>query len=68
MTRVRAHAKRAAALALLPLSVLPFVLIGPGLVRSHEQFERDQRASALPAPAIVLSPAEVARWKRSWTR
>jgi hypothetical protein len=63
VTRLRARAKRGAALLLLPLSVLPFVLIGPGLVRSHAQFERDQKARALPAPAVVLSAAELARWK-----
>jgi hypothetical protein len=63
VARAREHAKRAAALLLLPLSILPFVLIGPGLVRSHEQFERDQKARALPAPAVVLSPGELARWK-----
>lgn len=63
MTALAAKVKRAGALLLLPLSVLPFVLIGPGLVRSHEQFKRDQKSRALPAPAIVLSPAELGRWK-----
>jgi peptidoglycan/xylan/chitin deacetylase (PgdA/CDA1 family) len=55
--------KRAGALALLPLSILPFVLIAPGMVRSHQQFERDQKGRALEAPAVVLSPAELARWR-----
>jgi biofilm PGA synthesis lipoprotein PgaB len=63
VTALRARIKRGGALLLLPLSVLPFVLIGPGLVRSHQQFERDQKARALPAPAVVLSAAELERWK-----
>lgn len=63
MTGLLKRAKRAGAFALLPLSIVPFVLIGPGMVRSHKQFERDQKARALPAPVVVLSPAELARWK-----
>jgi hypothetical protein len=63
VTRVQARLKRGTSLMLLPLSILPFVLIGPGLVRSHEQFQRDQKSRALPAPTVVLSPAELARWK-----
>jgi Polysaccharide deacetylase len=63
LTRLTARAKRAGTLLLLPLSVLPFVLIGPGLIESHRQFERDQKSRPFPAPEIVLSPAELARWK-----
>lgn len=63
MTALAAKAKRAGALLLLPLSVLPFVLIGPGLVDSHRQFKRDQKSRALAAPTVVISPAELGRWK-----
>ena len=59
----RARLKRGGALLLLPLSVLPFVLIGPAMVDSHRQFERDKEAHALPTPRLAISPAERARWK-----
>jgi peptidoglycan/xylan/chitin deacetylase (PgdA/CDA1 family) len=61
---VQARLKRAGALALMPLSLVPFALIGPGMIDSHRQFEREQKSGALPAPDVVLSPAELGRWKR----
>ncbi|MEA2426909.1 MAG: poly-beta,6-N-acetyl-D-glucosamine N-deacetylase [Thermoleophilaceae bacterium] len=63
MTALRARLGRGGSLLLLPLSILPFLLIGPSLVDSHAQFQRDKKSHALPAPAVVLSAAELARWK-----
>ena len=63
MSALRARLGRGGSLLLLPLSILPFLLIGPTLVDSHAQFQRAQKSHALPAPEVVLSPAELARWK-----
>ena len=63
MTALRKRLGRGGSLLLIPLSILPFLLIGPSLVDSHAQFQREQKSFALPAPEVVLSPAEVARWK-----
>jgi peptidoglycan/xylan/chitin deacetylase (PgdA/CDA1 family) len=61
--RLQERLKRAGALALMPLSLVPFVLIGPGMIESHEQFLREQKSRALPVPAVTLSATELARWK-----
>jgi len=37
---LRSFLGRAGALALLPLSVVPMMLLGPALVHSHDRFER----------------------------
>jgi hypothetical protein len=63
VTALRARLGRGGSLLLLPLSIVPFLLIGPSLVDSHAQFQREQRSHPLPAPAVVLSPGEIARWK-----
>jgi hypothetical protein len=60
---LRSRLGRSGSLLLLPLSILPFVLVGPSLVDSHAEFQREQKSHALPAPAVVLSAAETARWK-----
>jgi hypothetical protein len=60
---VRHLAERAGALLLLPLSLVPFLLLGPQIAESHRNFQRDQDSAALPPPAVVPSPAEVALWK-----
>jgi peptidoglycan/xylan/chitin deacetylase (PgdA/CDA1 family) len=61
---LRARLGRGGSLLLIPLSILPFLLIGPSLVDSHAQFQREQKSHALPAPEVVLTPAELARWKQ----
>jgi peptidoglycan/xylan/chitin deacetylase (PgdA/CDA1 family) len=61
--RVQEKLKRAGALALMPLSLVPFALIGPGMIDSHAQFEREQKGQPLAAPTVQLSPAELSRWK-----
>jgi biofilm PGA synthesis lipoprotein PgaB len=63
VTALRSRLGRGGSLLLIPLSILPFLLIGPSLVDSHAQFKREQKSHALPAPAVVLAGAELARWK-----
>jgi len=41
---VRASFERAAAMALLPASILPVLLLGPGLLRAPEKLWRETRA------------------------
>ncbi|MEA2466846.1 MAG: hypothetical protein QOJ57_972 [Thermoleophilaceae bacterium] len=60
---MKARLKRGAALLLLPLSVLPFLLLGPQIAESHRNFTRAQESAALPAPMVAPTAAESARWK-----
>jgi hypothetical protein len=62
--RLQERLKRAGAMVLMPLSLVPFFLIAPGMVESHAQFEREQKSRALPVPEVVLSPAELHRWRQ----
>jgi hypothetical protein len=55
--------ERGGALLLLPLSVIPFLLLGPQIAESHRNFERTQESSALPAPIVVPSAGEAALWQ-----
>lgn len=64
MTKLQERLKRAGTVLLMPLSLVPFWLIGPGMVESHEQFEREQKSRALPVPDVVLSAAELHRWRQ----
>ena len=63
MTRPLPLLRRAGTLLLLPLSVVPFLLLGPQIAESHRNFGRSQKFRALPAPPVVLSAAEIGRWK-----
>jgi hypothetical protein len=56
-------ARRAAAVLLLPLSVVPFVLLGPQIAESHRNFVRTRASGPLPPPEVVPSAAELARWR-----
>jgi peptidoglycan/xylan/chitin deacetylase (PgdA/CDA1 family) len=60
---VRRVLERCGALLLLPLSVVPFVLLGPQIAESHRNFERTQASDPLPAPTVVPSARETALWK-----
>src|SRR3954452_16553965 len=60
---VRRLAERAGTLLLLPLSMVPFVLLGPQIAESHRNFQRSQDASALPAPRVVPTALEAALWQ-----
>lgn len=64
MSRVLTAIRRRTSLALLPLSVLPFVAVAPTIVRSHERFQRAHEMGPLPAPVAGLSAAETARFTR----
>jgi hypothetical protein len=46
--------KRLLAMLLIPLSALPFALIVPAIVDSHERFVRTHEMGPLPAPAARL--------------
>jgi hypothetical protein len=59
---VRRVAERGAALFLLPLSLVPFVLLGPQIAQSHRNYVRAHSAAPLPVPAVVLSQREGTRW------
>lgn len=59
---VRRLGARAGAFLLLPLSVIPLLLVGPGLLDSHARFDREFHSQPLPAPVVVFTPAEVARY------
>ena len=63
MTRAKPLLKRGWALLLLPLSILPFVLLGPQIAQSHKNFDRVHKSGPLTAPPVVVSPAEDARWQ-----
>jgi hypothetical protein len=60
--RLLSALRRRVALALLPLSVIPFAAIVPAIVDQHERFRREHEMGPLPAPAAGLSAAELARF------
>jgi hypothetical protein len=62
MNRLTSILRRRASLALLPLSVLPFVGGIPVIVDSHERFDREHNMGPLPAPRAGLAAAETARF------
>jgi biofilm PGA synthesis lipoprotein PgaB len=62
VSRLLAAIRRRTALALLPMSVIPFVAVAPTVVRSHERFERAHQSGPLPAPVVALSAAETTRY------
>lgn len=64
MTRVLASLRRLLGFALLPLSILPFVLAVPVIARQHDTFDRINGAGPLPAPTVGLTTDERARFKR----
>jgi biofilm PGA synthesis lipoprotein PgaB len=63
ITRLRAGARRGGALALLPLSAIPLLLLGPGLVASHARFDRRFHSPPYAAPAVAFTAAERARFR-----
>jgi hypothetical protein len=63
VTRMQPLLQRGWALLLLPLSVLPFVMLGPRIAASHRNFDRTHKSGPLAAPPVVPSPAELARWR-----
>jgi peptidoglycan/xylan/chitin deacetylase (PgdA/CDA1 family) len=62
VSRVLTAIRRRSSLALLPLSVLPFVALAPTIVHSHQRFQRAHDMGPLPAPVVGMSAAESARF------
>jgi hypothetical protein len=54
--------RRRTALALLPLSVVPFAAIVPVIVDQHDRFQREHAMGPLPAPVVSLTTAETRRF------
>ncbi|HEX8051943.1 MAG TPA: polysaccharide deacetylase family protein [Thermoleophilaceae bacterium] len=63
MSRLELLLERPLALLLLPLSILPFLLLVPQMVESRELYERRHESGPLPAPAVVLTAAQVHRFQ-----
>jgi hypothetical protein len=63
VNRLLTALRRRAALALFPLSIIPFVAVAPTILRSHDRFERLHNMGPLPAPTVGLSPAEAIRFR-----
>lgn len=63
MTRLLPPLQRVGTLLLLPLSLVPFLLLGPRIAESHRNFDRSQKFSALAPPTVLLSSAEIERWR-----
>jgi hypothetical protein len=62
MNRPFSALRRRASLALLPLSVLPFIGGIPVIMQSHDRFDREHNMGPLPAPRAGLAAAETARF------
>ena len=63
MRRLEAIVERPLALLLLPLSLIPFFLVVPQMVESRELYDRRHNSGPLPAPEVVLTPAQVRRFQ-----
>jgi hypothetical protein len=63
VTIARARWKRALSALLLPASIVPFALVGPGIVKSYRSFDRRHNSAPLPPPAVRLSAAQRHRFK-----
>jgi len=62
MSRLLSMFRGMGALALLPLSAVPLLLVGPSLVSSHTRFDRKYHSAPLAAPAVYFTPATLARY------
>jgi hypothetical protein len=62
VNRLLSALRRRAALALIPLSVMPFVGIVPMIADQHDRFQREHNMGPLPAPAAALTAGETARF------
>jgi peptidoglycan/xylan/chitin deacetylase (PgdA/CDA1 family) len=63
VTRARRLVERPLALLLLPLSLVPFLLVVPQMVESHELYDRRHKSGPLPAPQVTLTPAQQRRFQ-----
>lgn len=55
--------RRPLSFLLLPLSALPLVAVVPLVSAAHDTFQREHDSAPMAAPAIVITPAERARWQ-----
>ncbi len=62
IAQLRSTVRRAGALALLPLSVVPMLLVGPSLVHSHSRFQRAYDSAPHAAPPVLFTAATLARY------
>lgn len=62
IARALSGLRSAWALALLPLSAVPLLLVGPSLVESRERFERKFSSGPHPAPVVSLGGATLERY------
>jgi biofilm PGA synthesis lipoprotein PgaB len=62
IARIRSLLAGAGGLALLPLSAVPLLLIGPSLIASHGRFQRTYNSPPYPAAEVRLPPAQLARY------
>jgi hypothetical protein len=63
VSRLEAILERPLALLLLPLSLLPFFLVVPQMVESRQLYDRRHNSGPLPAPEVVLTPAQLRRFQ-----
>lgn len=62
MTRILQAFRGFGALALLPLSAVPLLLVGPSLVSSHARYDRKYHSQPYAPPAVVFTAATRARY------
>ncbi len=62
IARIRSMIGGVGALALLPLSAVPLLLVGPSLVNSHARFDRKYHSQPYAAPQVAFSAATTARY------
>jgi peptidoglycan/xylan/chitin deacetylase (PgdA/CDA1 family) len=55
--------KRLLSFLLLPLSVVPFLVVVPAIVQSHERFDREHNMRPLAAPVAGLTAVEAGRYR-----
>ena len=63
MTRILTLFRGFGALALLPLSAVPLLLVGPSLVNSHARYDRKYHSQPFAPPPVYFTPATQARYK-----
>jgi peptidoglycan/xylan/chitin deacetylase (PgdA/CDA1 family) len=50
--------KRLRAIAIVPLSLIPFAIAVPGIASSHDRYQREHGSEAYAAPAVTLTARE----------
>ncbi len=63
IARLRSMMGAAGALALLPISAIPLLLVGPSIVSSHARFDRKYKSPPYAAPQVHLNAAALRRFE-----